>query len=77
MLDKYNYTDEPSGRTETLAKALEKCELLEKQLSVAMEALEEIEKNGVDNAVQTITTLCINNWLCAHKALKEIEALEK
>ena len=77
MIDKYNYNDEPSGRADTLAMALDKCERLEKQLSVAKEALEGIEKNGTDSAIQTITTLCVNNWLWAHKALKEIEDLEK
>lgn len=77
MIDKYNYNDEPSGRVDTLAMALDKCERLEKQLNVAKEALEEIEKNGTDSAIQTITTLCVNNWLLAHKALKEIKDLEK
>lgn len=33
MLDKYNYTDEPSERSDTLAMALEKCERLEKRLN--------------------------------------------
>lgn len=76
-IEPYNYNDEPSGRADTLAMALDKCERLEKQLSVAKEALEEIEKNGTDSAIQTITTLCVNNWLWAHKALKEIKELEK
>ena len=77
MIEPYNYNDEPSGRADTLAMALDKCERLEKQLSVAKEALKGIEKNGTDSAIQTITTLCVNNWLWAHKALKEIEELEK
>ena len=77
MIDKYNYNDEPSDRVDTLAMALDKCERLEKQLSVAKEALEGIEKNGADSNIQTITTLCVNNWLWAHKALKEIKELEK
>lgn len=40
-IEPYNYNDEPSGRAETLTKALEKCERLEKQLKIAVEALEE------------------------------------
>lgn len=39
MIDKYNYNDEPSGRVDTLAMALDKCERLEKQISVAVGAL--------------------------------------
>ena len=41
MLDKYNYNDEPSGRVDTLAMALDKCERLEKQLKIAVEALKD------------------------------------
>ena len=41
MLDKYNYNDEPSGRVDTLAMALDKCERLERQLKIAVEALKE------------------------------------
>lgn len=32
-IEPYNYNDEPSGRSETLVQALEKCERLEKQLN--------------------------------------------
>ena len=32
MIERYNYNDEPSGRTETLVQALDRCERLEKQL---------------------------------------------
>ena len=31
-IEPYNYNDEPSGRSETLVQALERCERLEKQL---------------------------------------------
>lgn len=31
-IERYNYNDEPSGRSETLVQALERCERLEKQL---------------------------------------------
>ena len=43
-IDPYNYNDEPSGRSETLIQALEKIERLEKQLNIAVEALEFYEK---------------------------------
>ena len=44
MIEPYNYNDEPSGRSETLVQALERCERLEKQLNIAVEALEFYEK---------------------------------
>lgn len=31
-IERYNYNDEPSGRTDTLVQALDRCERLEKQL---------------------------------------------
>ena len=43
-IERYNYNDEPSGRSETLVQALERCERLEKQLNIAVEALEFYEK---------------------------------
>ena len=43
-IERYNYNDEPSGRSETLTQALDKCERLEKQLKIAVEALEFYEK---------------------------------
>lgn len=39
MIDKYNYNDEPSGRVDTLALALDKCERLEKQLIETKDSL--------------------------------------
>lgn len=41
MIDEYNYNDEPSGRADTLAMALDKCERLEKQLKIAVEQLKD------------------------------------
>ena len=38
MIERYNYNDEPSGRSETLTQALDKCERLEKQLLEIKEA---------------------------------------
>ena len=46
MIERYNYNDEPSGRTDTLVQALDKIERLEKQLKIAVEALETIEKKS-------------------------------
>ena len=43
-IEPYNYNDEPSGRTDTLIQALEKIERLERQLNIAVEALEFYEK---------------------------------
>ena len=43
-IEPYNYNDEPSGRSETLVQAIEKIERLEKQLNIAVEALEFYEK---------------------------------
>ena len=34
-IEPYNYNDEPSGRTDTLIKAIEKIERLENQLEIA------------------------------------------
>lgn len=33
--------------------------------------------NRTDGSILTITTLSVNNWLWAHKALKGIKELEK
>ena len=41
-IERYNYNDEPSGRTETLVQALDRCERLEKQLKIAVEALKDL-----------------------------------
>ena len=51
-------------------------QLLKKKLAIAIEALKEIEKNVYKKDVKTITTLVINDWLWAHKALKEMEGLK-
>ena len=40
-IEPYNYNDEPSGRTDTLVQALERCERLEKQLKIAVEQLKD------------------------------------
>ena len=38
-IERYNYNDEPSGRSETLVQALERCERLEKQLKIALSSM--------------------------------------
>ena len=43
-IERYNYNDEPSGRSETLVQDLERCERLEKQLNIAVKALEFYKK---------------------------------
>ena len=40
-IERYNYNDEPSGRSETLVQALDRCERLEKQLKIAVEQLKD------------------------------------
>lgn len=40
-IESYNYNNEPSGRVDTLALALDKCERLEKQLEIAVEQLKD------------------------------------
>lgn len=44
-IEPYNYNDEPSGRSETLVQALEKIELLEKQLKIVKKYLSLIKRN--------------------------------
>ena len=51
-------------------------QLLKKKLDIAVEALKAIEKSQTDKSIQTITVLCVNNFLWAHKALKEIEEVK-
>lgn len=66
MLDKYNYTETESGRTETLVQAIEKIERLEKQYDRAKWWLNEIVKNHRYTPIST-----------AEKALKDLKELEK
>ena len=88
MLDKYNYTEQDSGRTDTLVQALDRCERLEKQLKIAVEALGLIDKRKchMANCLQNCPlrkyyekhqgcATCLNN--ACHTALNEIEELEK
>ena len=89
-IEPYNYNDVPSGRTDTLTQALDRCERLEKQLKIAVEALEiYADKTNWDNHF----TIEINNCeievitfiegtdkdgeFYAEKALQQIKELEK
>lgn len=67
MIEPYNYNDEPSGRTDTLIQALEKIELLEKQLKIALAALE--------TAHTYPSSTSLKEW-CEQK-IKQIKDLEK
>jgi hypothetical protein len=62
MLEEYNYTEQPSGRVDTLVKAIERIERLEKQLKIAVEALKNYTQTGYN---------------VAQRALNEIKELEK
>lgn len=66
MIEPYNYNDEPSGRSETLMQALDRCEHLEKRYSRAKWWLNEIVKNHRFTPIST-----------AEKALKDLEESEK
>jgi hypothetical protein len=52
---------------------IKQIENLQKKLDIATNALKEIENNAIRKDIKTITVLCVNNWLSAHKALKEID----
>ena len=86
-IEPYNYNDEPSGRSETLVQALERCERLEKQLKIAVEALGLIDKRKchMANCLQNCPlrkyyekhngcATCLNN--ACHTALQQIKEIE-
>lgn len=73
----HELTNEGGRKSDVLVATLEKCERMQKQLDIAKTALKEIEKSGTDPEIKTITTLCVNNFLLAHKALQQIEELNK
>lgn len=55
MLEEYTYQEQPSGRTDTLVKAIEKIEKLEKQLAIAVEVLKYYEnKRKCQKALEQI-----------------------
>ena len=76
MIERYNYNDEPSGRSETLVQALERCERLEKQLKIAAQALDEVAFYMTCDEVEIRE---INPDFCADQAALDAvnEAMDK
>lgn len=83
MLEEYNYNDEPSGRVDTLAMALDKCERLEKKLKIAVEGLKDVIETTKTGFV--VCDACGFQGECrdcvaqivAEQTLDEIKELEK
>ena len=89
-IEPYNYNDEPSSRVETLVQAIDKIEMLEKQLKIAVEAL---NKYANKDNWQNHYTIDLNDWelelivfddgevdngeFYAQEALQQIKELEK
>lgn len=48
MLEEYTYQEQQDGRVDTLVKAIDRIELLEKQLKITLDALKEIYLWGDD-----------------------------
>ena len=62
MSDKYCDEEEENGRVETLVKTIDRIELLEKQLAIAIKALEEYADR--------------ENWYNIHPAQKALEKIK-
>lgn len=83
MLDEYNYDEVESGRSETLVKALDKIEVLEKQLNIAIHCLKRYadEDNWTtfnDNCVFAEIFLDdFDGYSRAQTALEDIENVTK
>ena len=65
MLEEWNYTESESGRSETLIKAIEKIEILEKKLAIATDGLNEIKNAEFERYLMN------NGWTAVSK-LREI-----
>lgn len=65
MLEEWNYTESESGRSETLIKAIEKIEMLEKKLAIATDGLNEIKNAEFERYLMN------NGWTAVSK-LREI-----
>lgn len=74
-IEPYNYNDEPSGRVDTLAMALDKCERLEKQLKETKSAISSA-LNFLACADRISETEC-NEQLAFDVLRKALEELEK
>lgn len=69
MIEEYNYNEVPSDRVETLVQAIDKIELLKKQLDIATNALYWIAQVNAD--------IDFGTWKKAYNALKQIKELNK
>lgn len=81
-IEPYNYNDEPSGRSETLVQALEKCERLEKQLKIAVGALDKVATYMTCDEVEIReiqTDFCADQSALdtVNEAMDKIKELEK
>ena len=81
MLEENTYDEIPSGRVDTLVKAIERIERLEKQLKIAVEALKNLT-NSDNWSVEQVDgehVFCFNMkypWRFTGDALKKIEELK-
>ena len=66
-IEPYNYNDEPSGRSETLMQALERCQRLEKQLKIDKKYLSLIKRNV------TVGSLAYTYVANAQTEIKELD----
>ena len=69
-IEPYNYNDEPNGRSETLVQSIEKIERIEKQLNIAVEALDLYKNLRGDGTLKNYESVAI-------KALNKIKELDK
>lgn len=74
-IEPYNYNDEPSGRVDTLAMALDKCERLEKQLKETKSAIS--SALNFLACVDRISETECNEQLAFDVLRKALEELEK
>lgn len=71
-IEPYNYNNEPSGRSETLMQALDRCERLEKQLKIALAAFRMIRYSH--NTIKDRKTGEIYyTWHYAEMKIKELK----
>lgn len=81
-LEEYNYNEVESGRVETLVQAIEKIEVLERKLEIAMRCLklygDHEEWIGPDNgsADMFLAYGAEGGWEPAERALREIEEVK-
>lgn len=77
MLEEYTYEETPSGRTDTLVKALEKIEKLEKQLAIAVDVLKYYEnKRKCQKALEQIKEV-ENDHISGNKGTTKSKSMRK